>query len=230
MNAAGSFPRLVSLDAVAARAWGRLFKACACSSLLHVALLVGLPVVPSGSGPATVAPLTVRLEPAVAASAALPENPAPIEAPAEQARAAADPRKSPDSSTGARPVSRAPEPASPPVAGIEAPFARDPTYYPAKQLDVYPRPLSQIRLDYPASAITAKVDGRLMVLLLIDEFGTVNEATVVESRPEGFFEEAALEVLRAARFTAAEKQGRPVKSRVLLQVNYSYGNSAATLY
>ena len=106
---------------------------------------------------------------------------------------------------------------------------RDPTYYPAKQLDIYPQPVGQIRLDYPESAASAKVDGRLVVLLLIDEFGIVNDASIVEAQPEGYFEDAALAVFRGARFSPGQKQGRAVKSRVLLQVKYLYGQSAGAL-
>jgi protein TonB len=105
------------------------------------------------------------------------------------------------------------------------PFIRDPTYYPAKQLDVYPQPLNPIRLDYPESAAKSKLDGRVLVLLLIDEFGVVNDASVVEAQPEGYFEDAALAVFRAARFSPAQKQGNAVKSRVMLQVKYLYGDS-----
>ena len=75
----------------------------------------------------------------------------------------------------------------------------------------------------------AKVDGRLLVLLLIDEFGVVNDASIVESQPPGYFEEAALAVFRAARFSPAQKQGHAVKSRVLLQVKYLYGDSVGAL-
>jgi protein TonB len=162
-------------------------------------------------------------------SAPAPENFTSNAEPAVGARTADMPQKSTVSTMEAGPAPRATAPVAAPGNGIEVPFMRDPTYYPAKQLDAYPRPLTQIKLDYPASAVAAKVDGRVLVLLMIDEFGVVNEASVVESQPDGFFEDAALEVLRAARFTPAQKQGRPVKSRVLLQVNYSYGNSAATL-
>jgi protein TonB len=231
MGAAGSFPNFVSLDAVATRAWVRLVAACIYSGLLHFILLVVVPVIPPGGASNPIAMLTARLEPAVADSEPAPEKPAPVAEPVERTKSAINPQKSTDSKIENRSdPPRAQEPISPPGGGIEVPFMRDPTYYPAKQLDVYPRPLTQIQLDYPASAVMAKVDGRLMVLLLIDEFGVVNDASVVESRPEGFFEDAALEVLRAARFTPAQKLGRPVKSRVLLQVNYSYGNSAGTLY
>jgi protein TonB len=127
------------------------------------------------------------------------------------------------------PVRASEQPASAPSGGIEVPFIRDPTYYPAKQLDVYPQPLGQIRLDYPESAASAKVDGRLLVLLLIDEFGVVNDASIVESQPEGYFEDAALAVFRMARFSPGQKQGRAVKSRVLLQIKYLYGQAAGAM-
>jgi protein TonB len=92
-------------------------------------------------------------------------------------------------------------------------------------LDVYPEPLAAIRLDYPDTAANARIDGRLTVQLLIDEFGVVNEVSVVDAKPEGYFEEATLAVFRGARFSPAQKQGHAVKSRVVLQVKYLYGES-----
>ena len=177
-----------------------------------------------------VSTITARLEPAAAdiepapASVAVVPDAAPVpsaEKPRNVTEAKAETRPEP-----ARAVE---QPASSPASGLEVPFIRDPTYYPAKQLDVYPQPLTQIRLDYPESAASAKVDGRLLVLLLIDEFGVVNDASVVESQPEGYFEDAALAVFRAARFSPAQKQGHAVKSRVLLQVKYLYGQSAGAM-
>ena len=221
--------RAPPVDPVATQAWLRLLKAAVLSFLLHLALLVGIPVNPTGGVPQLVSTITARLEPTAPASDAVAEILAtvPDSAPApaaenlqKPAEAKAEPRTEP---------ARAREPASSPSAGIEVPFIRDPTYYPAKQLDVYPQPLAAIRLDYPESAANAKVDGRLVVLLLIDEFGVVNEASVVESQPEGYFEDAALAVFRAARFLPAQKQGRAVKSRVMLQVKYLYGQSAGAM-
>ena len=62
-----------------------------------------------------------------------------------------------------------------------------------------PQPLTPIRLDYPDAAANARVDGRLTIWLLIDEFGVVNDVSVADAKPEGYFEEAALAVFRAAR-------------------------------
>jgi periplasmic protein TonB len=106
---------------------------------------------------------------------------------------------------------------------------RDPTYYPAKQLDVYPEPLMPIRLQYPDSAVSAQVNGRLLLLILIDEFGVVTDVSAVEADPPGYFEDAAGAVFRDIRFKPAMKQGRAVKCRVLVQVRYNYGESEGAL-
>jgi len=223
--------QMPAIDPVSTRAWMRLIKAVVLSFLLHLALLVGIPVNPTGGVPEMVSVITARLEPATADSepaAAESVDVVPDAMPAPRTDKPPKPAD-PKAETKAEPVRAIEQPPASPASGIEVPFIRDPTYYPAKQLDVYPQPLGQIRLDYPESAASAKVDGRLLVLLLIDEFGVVNDASVVESQPEGYFEDAALAVFRAARFSPAQKQGRAVKSRVLLQVKYLYGQSAGAL-
>lgn len=218
-----------SFDPISTRAWMRLIKAVVLSFLLHLALLVGLPVNPTGGVPQVATTITARLEP-VGESAPVADSVAvvPEVKPAPLADLPPKPAIEPKAETKAEPP-RAKEPPASPSTGIEVPFIRDPTYYPAKQLDIYPQPMGQIRLDYPESAASAKVDGRLVVLLLIDEFGMVNDASIVEAQPEGYFEDAALAVFRSARFSPGQKQGRAVKSRVLLQVKYLYGQSAGAL-
>lgn len=213
------------------QSWSRLLVACSLSLLLHLALLLGIPVNPTGSVPQVVSPIYARLEPAanrepqprVATLTPAEKTGTPVleDVRPEPAAAKAEPkRESRQAATG---------PASAPIAGIEIPLSRDPTYYPARQLDVYPQLLAPIKLDYPDRAAAQRLDGHLLLLLLIDEFGIVNEASVVEARPEGYFEEAALSVFRATRFSPAQKQGQPVKSRVLLQVSYRVGDGAGAV-
>lgn len=206
-----------NLNPVSKRAWSRLLVACALSLFLHVALLTGIPVYPAGGVVNAVSAIYARLEPAAPESAARSE-PTEVALPdAPKTAASALNHAKRNSATNSEPA------ATPPFlpGAIDLPPMRDPTYYPARQLDVYPRALASIRLDYPAAAADARVDGQLLVLLLIDEFGVVNDASIVEAKPEGYFEEAALAALRAVRFSPAQKQGRPVKSRALLQINYA---------
>jgi protein TonB len=231
MDAAAAFAPAVSFDAVSTQAWARLLKACGVSFLLHVVLLIGIPVNPTGGVPSVVSVITARLEPAAPAESEPAAEIAPlVPGDAVTPPPAVSPPKSPEPKPEAKPeTARASAPPSAPSTGIDLPFIRDPTYYPAKQLDVYPQPLAAIRLEYPDAAAKARVDGRLLVLLLIDEFGVVNDASVVEAQPEGYFEEAALAAFRSVRFSPAQKQGRAVKSRVLLQLKYVYGESAGAV-
>ena len=122
-----------------------------------------------------------------------------------------------------KPVLQPPAPAEPAPAmlpTLDIPLLEDPTWYPAKQVDVHPTALSLIKPGYPEKAAEQGVEGNVVLLLLIDEAGVVKEATVAEANPEGVFEESALAAFREARFAPAQKNGRAVKSRVLIKVSY----------
>lgn len=215
--AAARFLTTAGPDRALQQAGARLLTACTMSLLLHLALLMGIPVNATGGAPHVVARFYARLEPAADRGQQVRETtPAPTEK--AGAPAGADARPQPDA-VEAEAVS---------VAGIEPPLS-DATYYPAQQLDVYPLPLTPIRLNDPDSAAGQRRDGRLLLLLLIDESGVVNAASVVDAQPEGRIEAAAMSVLRATRFAPAQKQGYPVKSRVLLQVSYTYGDREAAV-
>jgi len=203
----------------------RLLIACSLSLLLHLAVLAGIPVNPTGGVPGVVSTIYARLEPATPeppaqAATLIPAGPTTAAANAEVQPKPAEPKAEPKPATA---------PASSPSSGIDVPFIRDPTWYTPKQLDVYPQPLTPIRLDYPDAAAAQRLDGKLTLLLLIDEFGVVNEAAVIDAQPPGYFEEATLAVFRAMRFSPAQKQGHPVKSRLQLQVKYLYGDSVGAV-
>lgn len=120
----------------------------------------------------------------------------------------------------AMPASPVAEQVSRLLPALEVPLLEDPTWYPAKQLDVHPTALYPIKPAYPDKAAEQGLEGNVVLLLLIDEAGAVKEAAVVEANPEGAFEESALAAFREARFAPAQKNGRAVKSRVLIRVTY----------
>ncbi len=217
------------LDADTARVSRRLVVACGLSLLLHAALLLGLPVNPTGGVPGVPSTIQARLETSIEEVAA--ETPATLPEPQIEQTAAPtseDPLQAPEPSKPHQPPSaleRATPAPSSPSAGIEVPLIRDPTYYTAKDLDVFPQPLAPVRLDYPDRASSLRLDGQVRILLLIDEFGVVNEASVVEAAPPGYFEEAARTVFMATQFSPGMKQSRAVKSRVVVQVRYVYGDT-----
>ena len=69
----------------------------------------------------------------------------------------------------------------------------------------------QSRIRYPAAAMNANVEGRVVLQMLVDETGQMSSATVIKSLGYGCDEEA-LRVIRGARFEPARVGGRPVSS------------------
>ncbi len=210
------------------QAWSRLLVACALSMLLHLAILLGISINPTGGAVGVVSIITARLEPAAPDSG--PET-APASAELSSNPDSERDRQKPEENKPATESVKKPEPsaakpvASSPSSGIEVPLIRDPTYYPTKQLDELPQPLAMIRPDCPAAAVGSRINGRVQLLLLIDEYGMVNDASIIEAAPDRVFEEATLSAFRVARFSPAQRQGHPVKSRVILRVNFLCGDS-----
>jgi protein TonB len=106
-------------------------------------------------------------------------------------------------------------PAHPAGAGPAA--IADPTYYPARQLDVYPALAGALEVRYPGAADSK---GRVLLLVLIDAAGLVDDVSVVESEAVGYLEDDARRALKAARFKPALRGGLPVKSRLLVEIDY----------
>lgn len=204
-----------------------LLFAVAVSALAHLAIVSGVPVrAPAGSAaPGTVLHATL----ASAGAEVDPKNTASTDSPtvvAEPAR----PQQIPAPSPVAEPEPPAPPPAIAPASAgpeavegppaLEMPQIADPEFYPSRLLDVYPKPMADVPLSYPAGAESSDTSGTVTLLLLIDELGMVVEATVVEADPPGHFEQAAIDAFRNLLFAPGQRQGRPVKSRLVVEVSF----------
>ena len=129
------------------------------------------------------------------------------------------PPDAPDAMT----VASAPTPPVPAsrLPPVDVPLITDPTWYQARQLDVFPRALSAVRPAYPELGTQAPLNGEVTLELLIDESGQVHAADVVRAVPEGYFEGAAVAAFREARFVPGQKDGHAVRSRVVVKVMFS---------
>jgi protein TonB len=209
-------PKLRDLDPA-----GRLILVLAASLALHLALILGVQVKAARQEGGAHRVMEVRVERVPEAdsrekiSAELADKPAEQPAAVEAAHREEEAPLRP-----AKPTSVAAELPASPLPALEMPLIEDPTWYPAKQVDVHPVALNLIKPAYPEKGVELGVDGKVVLLLLIDEAGVVKEATVAEANPEGIFEESALAAFREARFAPAQKSGRAVKSRVLIRVSY----------
>ncbi|MGQ0749818.1 MAG: energy transducer TonB [Betaproteobacteria bacterium] len=164
-------------------------------------------------------PLMVVLEPAsVAAEAPFMPEPAvtvPERAPAPRptipttvrAAAAIEPTARRQAASGAEP--------SHSEAATEPPAPRpSPLYYAAHELDVYPALRQPLDINWESKP----EPGWLTVSLTLDEAGVVEDISMLDASLGREGEAAVRQALRLARFTAALKDGRAVKSRILVRV------------
>jgi protein TonB len=167
----------------------------------------------------------------------LPE-PEPIAVEAELANPESAPVEVAPAPPAARPLPSPPAASVPPVVAapataakesqrslVEIPTAVDLAYYSAREVDVLPRALRDIRPEYPGEADRRRLSGSVRLQLKLEADGRVSDVEVVESTPQGMFDESALAAFRQARFSPAQRNGRPVRARILIEVRYDYEGS-----
>lgn len=89
-----------------------------------------------------------------------------------------------------------------------------------EDLERPPEVLSAVPPVYPAALRRAGVEGRVVLLVVVDEQGRVEEARVERSsRPE--FEAPALEAIRKWRFRPGMKDGQPVRTFLRQPIRFS---------
>lgn len=98
----------------------------------------------------------------------------------------------------------------------------DLTYYSARDVDVHPRALREIVPDYPADADRQRLSGKVRLQLKLEADGRIGDIEVVSASPPGLFEDSAKKAFHDARFSPAQKNGRPVRALVLIEVVYDW--------
>jgi protein TonB len=73
---------------------------------------------------------------------------------------------------------------------------------------------------YPQDARHDGVQGRVVVSVLIDEYGYVIKANIRSSKPKGVFDDAVLTALREWRFSPATMRGESVEQWVEIPFNF----------
>lgn len=170
-------------------------------------------------------PPPVAPEPDVAPVAQLAPSPAPEAlpvAPPQPAVASPPAVAPPPAVPAAAETAPAPSPAAAPVPAAALTSSVDLTYYNARDLDVQPHALRVIRPDYPAEADRQRVSGTLRMQLKLEADGRVSDIEVVSATPPGVFEDSAIKAFRDARFAPAQKNGRPVRALVVIEVVYDW--------
>jgi protein TonB len=214
----------------------RLATALAASTFLHLWFAGGAAVETLRPQHTPTKRLTVRLEPAAAPQILGPraeKEPTFSDTPRQDFAVRQNERHRegvlPAPEQGLRGTSRE-EPLAAPVRPPPLASPVDATYYPAHELDVYPMPLARLGFEHPERAARDHVSGQVRLMLLIDEAGNVDDVSVVTAEPSGYFEDAARQAFEGVRFSPARKEGRAVKSRVLINVDFTPRSIAGVLH
>lgn len=78
-------------------------------------------------------------------------------------------------------------------------------------------------LVYPEEAVEDKINGSVTLRILVKSTGRVGQVNVVNSEPQGLFDQSALAAVRSWVFQPAELKGKPVnvwmKQRIQFRLN-----------
>ena len=121
-----------------------------------------------------------------------------------------------------------PQPAVPstPYRAALAGIVSGPWYYSARYLHRRPTPLKPIRPAYPP--LVGDLAGNVVLLLLINERGTVDSHQIVKAAPGGIFEESVVTAFINERYAPGLITGYPVKSQLLVEVIFEPGAEPRT--
>lgn len=81
-------------------------------------------------------------------------------------------------------------------------------------------PLQRIAPQYPRQAAREGIEGYVKVQFIVKVDGTVREAKVIESRPRGVFDAAAVSAALKWKFKPRVIDGKPVEQRGVQQIDF----------
>lgn len=130
--------------------------------------------------------------------------------------------------TAALAVAASGEPSSPlhELMPEGSPALPGPYYFPPHELSRKPQPASPVPLDYPAdSPLVAR--GRIVLRLLINAAGNVDQVMVEQSELPQELTELARQAFSQAKFQPGMKENRPVKSQMMIEVTFESDEAPA---
>jgi TonB family protein len=89
----------------------------------------------------------------------------------------------------------------------------------SSSLQKRPQPLADVQPVYPVKA--GRTRGNVVLQLFINEAGGVDKVVVVSAKPEGIFEDSAVDAFRKASFSPGTLLGIPVKSQITINVSFT---------
>jgi TonB family protein len=139
------------------------------------------------------------------------------------ARSAAARLRGQPESPAAAPASIEPPSQAPPGEPAPTPPSserRAPSRVPVLDFDQPPKPIRSPRPVYPSAAFKARIEGNVLVEVLIDAQGRVSRSRVIRSTPG--LDEAALATVRQWLFQPAVKNGQPCATLAHIPVQFRF--------
>ena len=97
--------------------------------------------------------------------------------------------------------------------------------YMLTDIDVPPRILRAVLPSYPFEAAEQKIEGRVVVKMVVTKEGTAAEPVVINSSPEGIFDASAIEAVKKYSFAPAKLNGKAVDCIVRVPVVFKLAPS-----
>ena len=69
----------------------------------------------------------------------------------------------------------------------------------------------------------ARSHGYALLAIMLDATGAVTQVQLLEAEPGGHFDDEAVKSIASTRFTPALKNGRAVKTRIVVRIDYGAG-------
>lgn len=90
----------------------------------------------------------------------------------------------------------------------------------SETVDTPPRPIEQQPMRFPKELQDRGVEGYVVLSILISPSGGIDQVKVIESKPAGEFDQAALEGIRSWRFSPATYKGEPVSLWIRQKIRF----------
>jgi TonB family protein len=94
-------------------------------------------------------------------------------------------------------------------------------WYTAAEVDVRAEPRNNPNLEYPQTLAMSGVSGTVRLRIFIDERGIVRKVELADPGPEQAFDAIAQRAWDEVRFSPAIRNGVPVKSQKLLELDFT---------
>lgn len=85
-------------------------------------------------------------------------------------------------------------------------------------------PLVRIQPQYPRNAARDRIEGMVKLEITVNPDGTVRSARVLESRPRGVFESAAVSSVLKWKFKPKIEDGKPIEFKGIQTIDFKLGD------